>query len=175
MDTDSSNIWWKIFWRIVTVFHYTPVHAKQFDGLNIEGVAGKHQKCQNFPCQNFALYSILLCSVLLHMLFPVVYGAGKQGTRWNVFYLMSEVAARNGHPILLSFKDMMSLIREVYPLHNLCGCIPNWIYKGDYKTQNSGISKFQLTIFQYRMLCYIILHVASIVKTLACTLIVCFQ
>ena len=39
---------------------------------------------------------------------------------------MSKVAARNGHPVLLSFKDVMSLIREVYPLHNLCGCIPNY-------------------------------------------------
>ena len=33
---------------MVTVFHYTPVNAKQFDGLNIDGLAGKHQKCQNF-------------------------------------------------------------------------------------------------------------------------------
>ena len=38
--------------------HYTPVNAKQFDGLNIDGLAGKHQKCQNFPRQNFALYGI---------------------------------------------------------------------------------------------------------------------
>ena len=43
---------------MVTVFHYTPVNAKQFDGLNIDGLAGKHQKRQNF-----VLYSIakLLC------------------------------------------------------------------------------------------------------------------
>ena len=53
-DTDSSNIWRKIFWRIVTVFYYTPVNAKQFDGLNIDGLAGKHQKHQNF-----ALYGSL--------------------------------------------------------------------------------------------------------------------
>ena len=58
-DTDSSNIWWKVFWWMVTVFHYTPVNAKQFDGLNIDGLAGKHQKHQNFPCQNFALYGKL--------------------------------------------------------------------------------------------------------------------
>ena len=38
---------------MVTVFHYTPVNAKQFDGLNIDGVAGKCQKRQNFPCQKF--------------------------------------------------------------------------------------------------------------------------
>ena len=29
---------------------------KQFDGLNFDGLAGKHQKRQNFPRQNFALY-----------------------------------------------------------------------------------------------------------------------
>ena len=33
---------------MVTVFHYTPVNAKQFDGLNIDGLAGMCQKCQNF-------------------------------------------------------------------------------------------------------------------------------
>ena len=38
---------------MVTVFHYTPANAKQFDGLNIDGLAGKHQKRQNF-----ALYGI---------------------------------------------------------------------------------------------------------------------
>ena len=48
-DTDSSNVWWKIFWRIVTIFHYTPVNAKQFDRLNIDGLAGKRQKRQNSP------------------------------------------------------------------------------------------------------------------------------
>ena len=26
---------------------------KQFDGLNFDSLAGKHQKCQNFPRQNF--------------------------------------------------------------------------------------------------------------------------
>ena len=46
---------------MVTVFHYTPVNAKQFDGLNIDGLAGKRQKHQIFPRQNFALYSIAMC------------------------------------------------------------------------------------------------------------------
>ena len=53
---------------MVTVFHYTPVNAKQFDGLNIDGLAGKHQKHQNFPRQNFALYGIKLhlsCNVAI--------------------------------------------------------------------------------------------------------------
>ena len=59
IDTGSSNIWRKIFWQIVTVFHYTPVNAKWLDGLNIDGLAGKRQKCQNFPRQNFALYGSL--------------------------------------------------------------------------------------------------------------------
>ena len=45
---------------MVTVFHYTPVNAKQFDGLNIDGLAGKCQKRQNFPRQNFAPYGIKL-------------------------------------------------------------------------------------------------------------------
>ena len=29
---------------------------KQFDGLNFDGQAGKHQKRQTFPHQNFTLY-----------------------------------------------------------------------------------------------------------------------
>ena len=62
MDTESSNIWRKMFWRIVTIFHYTPVNTKQFDGLNIDGLAGKHQKRQNFPRQNFVLYGTPLVS-----------------------------------------------------------------------------------------------------------------
>ena len=44
---------------MMTVFHYTHVDVKQFDGLNIDGLAGKRQKCQNFPRQNFALYGSL--------------------------------------------------------------------------------------------------------------------
>ena len=47
---------------MVTVFHYTPVNTKQFDGLNIDGLAGKYQKRQNFPRQSFALYGIWLLS-----------------------------------------------------------------------------------------------------------------
>ena len=38
---------------MVTDFHYTPVNAKQFDGLNIDDLAGKHQKRQNFPPSKF--------------------------------------------------------------------------------------------------------------------------
>ena len=38
---------------MVTVFHYTPVNAKQFDGLNIDGLAGKRQKRQNFSPSKF--------------------------------------------------------------------------------------------------------------------------
>ena len=36
------------------------VLPSKFDGLNFEGLAGKHQNCQNFPRQNFPLYSILI-------------------------------------------------------------------------------------------------------------------
>ena len=32
---------------------------KQFNGLNFDGLAQKHQECQNFPRQNFALYMVL--------------------------------------------------------------------------------------------------------------------
>ena len=40
---------------------------KPFDGLNFDGLAWKHQKCQNCPCQNFALYGRLqiLCKCRL--------------------------------------------------------------------------------------------------------------
>ena len=38
---------------MVNVFHYAPVNAKQFDGLNIDGLAGKRQKRQNFPPSKF--------------------------------------------------------------------------------------------------------------------------
>ena len=48
---------------MVTVFHYTPVNAKQFDGLNTDGLAGKHQKGQNFPCQNFVLHG---CGIIIN-------------------------------------------------------------------------------------------------------------
>ena len=61
-DTDSSNIWWKIFWRMVTAFHHTPVNAvllfKRFDGLKFDGLVWKCQKRQNFPHQNFVLHGI---------------------------------------------------------------------------------------------------------------------
>ena len=32
------------------------VLPQKFDGLNFDGLAGKHQKRQNFPCENFPLY-----------------------------------------------------------------------------------------------------------------------
>ena len=67
MDTDSSNIWQKIFWRIVTVFHYTPVNAKQFDGLNIDSLAGSVKNVKISPVkilrymvwQNFCVVKLL--------------------------------------------------------------------------------------------------------------------
>ena len=46
---------------MVIVFHCTPVNAKQFDGLNIDSLAGKRQKRQNFPHQKFALYGMAMC------------------------------------------------------------------------------------------------------------------
>ena len=42
---------------------YTCKHCivfKQFDGLNFDGLAGKHQ---NFPCQNFALQGMLSAAI----------------------------------------------------------------------------------------------------------------
>ena len=41
---------------MVPLFHYTPVNAKQFEGLNIDGLARNRQKRQNFSPANFALY-----------------------------------------------------------------------------------------------------------------------
>ena len=53
---------------MVTVFHYTPVNAKQFDGLNIDGLAEKRQK---FPRQNFALYGSCYVHTLVHIVIAV--------------------------------------------------------------------------------------------------------
>ena len=39
---------------MVTVFYYTPVNTKQFDGLNIDGLARKCQKRQNFLPSKFS-------------------------------------------------------------------------------------------------------------------------
>ena len=50
-DTEFSNIWWKILWQMVTVFHHAPVNAVmllKIDGLYSDNLAGKHQKCQKF-------------------------------------------------------------------------------------------------------------------------------
>ena len=44
---------------MVTVFHHAPVNTVVLlknDGLNFDGLVGKHQKCQNFPHQNFVVY-----------------------------------------------------------------------------------------------------------------------
>ena len=45
---------------MMTVFHYTPVNAKQFDELNIDGLAGKRQKRQNFPPSKFCTIQCIL-------------------------------------------------------------------------------------------------------------------
>ena len=59
---------------MVTVFHYTPVNAKQFDGLNIDGLAGKHQKRQNFPPSKFCSirYMMTVSSNNIHPIAVVV-------------------------------------------------------------------------------------------------------
>ena len=51
--------------HMVTVFHYTPVNNKQFDGLNIDGLAGKRQKRQNFSPSKFCGIEVT-DHVLLH-------------------------------------------------------------------------------------------------------------
>ena len=53
MDTDFSNIWWKIFCRMITVFYHTPVNTVmllKISRLNFDSLAGKCPKCQNFLC-----------------------------------------------------------------------------------------------------------------------------
>ena len=47
---------------MVTVFHYTPVNAEQFDRLNSDSLAGKCQKRQNFIPSEFC--AILYLNVL---------------------------------------------------------------------------------------------------------------
>ena len=45
---------------------------KQLDGLNFEGLAGKHQKHQISPHQNFVLYGSALAYVTtLHFIFTL--------------------------------------------------------------------------------------------------------
>ena len=41
---------------------------KQFDWFNFEGLAGKHQKHQNFPRQNFMLYGTSVIKWQVRML-----------------------------------------------------------------------------------------------------------
>ena len=43
---------------MVTVFHYTPVNAKQFDGLNIDGLAEKCQEHQIPPPVKILCYMV---------------------------------------------------------------------------------------------------------------------
>ena len=42
---------------MVTVFHYTPVNAKQFDGVNIDSLVGKRKNVNISARQNLALYT----------------------------------------------------------------------------------------------------------------------
>ena len=50
----------KYFDRWLNVFHHIRcIVFKQFDGLNFDSLAGKHQERQNPPHQNFVLYGIL--------------------------------------------------------------------------------------------------------------------
>ena len=52
--------------------HYLSLYickcCKQFDALNFDGLAGKHQKRQNFLRQNFVLYgSITIIVTVVHI------------------------------------------------------------------------------------------------------------
>ena len=74
MDDDSSNIWPK---NVLMNGHCLSLYIRkccivfiQFDKLNFDSLAGRHQRCQSFPHQNFALYSILLCHTLCCVLLP---------------------------------------------------------------------------------------------------------
>ena len=44
---------------MVTVFHYAPVNAEQFDRLNSDSLAGKRQKRQNFTPSEFCAIQYL--------------------------------------------------------------------------------------------------------------------
>ena len=67
---------------MVTVFHYTPVNAKQFDGLNIDGLAGKRQ--------NFALYGI---HGLHHLSFILVIKSS-QSFNINLYFKNARLSAK---------------------------------------------------------------------------------
>ena len=52
MDTDSSNI--LTDGHCLSPYSYKCcIVFKQFNGLNFDGLAGKCQKCQNFPPSKF--------------------------------------------------------------------------------------------------------------------------
>ena len=75
-DTDSSNIWWKLFWWMVTVFHHTPVNAVLFlnnSGYNIDGLAGKRQKRQISPVKIllYTVYSQLLNGDIINIIYLI--------------------------------------------------------------------------------------------------------
>ena len=66
MDTDLSNICWKIFWRMITVFHHTPINAvmilkiwqvKFWQSSWESSKMSKFSLVKIFPSQNVTLYS----------------------------------------------------------------------------------------------------------------------
>ena len=50
---------------MVTVLYCKCCNALKTDGLNFDGLAGKHQKHQNFPHLNFALYGIRMYQLVM--------------------------------------------------------------------------------------------------------------
>ena len=83
---------------MVTVFHYTPVNAKQFNGLNIDSLAGKSQ---NFPRQNFEIlyyksfefYILLLHSCSMYsptLTLQVQLSSGDEGPKRNFMQDLSK-------------------------------------------------------------------------------------
>ena len=65
-DTDSSNIWQRIFWQLVTVFHHTPVNAVLFFTNWRIKFWRSSWKASKSPCQNFVLYGT--CNYLIWLL-----------------------------------------------------------------------------------------------------------
>ena len=96
----------------MTVFHYTPVKAKQFDGLTIDGLAGKRQKRQNFPCQNFVLYGILLSTFLLITQVDTKINGYSSHYYWFIisYYYYYGMYSQDSKPVVLLVGSLAALV-----------------------------------------------------------------
>ena len=79
MDTDFSNIWCKIFCRMITVFHHAPVNTVmllKISRLNFDSLAGKCPKCQNFSLSKFCAIRYVQWMVATGIVSPMLWKYG---------------------------------------------------------------------------------------------------